>query len=190
MDTMHLRHQAAAPLAKWLVACLVTAAGGTACAQDMAAASVEAMAMVPRFEMTGQPLARLDGPTDGSARIEAAGWAARGGSAFGVAVGSSLDRMAALPGQVPQMHSSLDVGLRWRSAVGARQRVDVAAWRELSGDPEDGKGVKTRVEMQFSDARSKGFAELGAVGMQLSSDSRLSMKIRKGKPMLYYRSKF
>ena len=150
----------------------------------------DASAVNPRFELTGQPAVRLDGPEQGSTRLEAVGWAGRGSNSFGVAVGSTLDRSVTTARPAEPLQPSMDVGVRWRSEVNQRHRVDVAAWRAVSGEVDERRAVTTRVEMQFAAPRSKSFAELGAVGMQLSGDSRVTLKIRKGRPMFYYRSKF
>jgi hypothetical protein len=169
--------------AAWVMAtsCAIAAAQGV---------PGDAVSVTPRFEVTGQTLAPIDGAEQGNTRLEAVGWAVRGSSSFGVGVGSTLDRKAVAPRQVDGMQPTLDVGVRWRSEVNSRQRVDVAAWRAVSGEVDERPAVTTRVEMQFAAPRSKSFAELGAVGMQLSGDSRVTLKIRKGRPMFYYRSKF
>ncbi len=45
--------------------------------------------------------------------------------------------------------------------------------------------------MQFKSARSRGLVpELGAIGMQLDSGAKLSLKTKRGGPMLYYRAAF
>jgi hypothetical protein len=186
LNTTPVRLEAARPLARRAVACVVATCCGGAFAQGLDGSGSQAAA---RLEVAGQPQARLDNlPPD--TRLEAVGWAGHGTSAFGVALGSTLER-AELPGrQADQPQASLDVGVRWRSVVGQRQRVDVAAWRDLSADVDQRPAVTTRIEMQFSSPRTKGFAELGAVGMQLNGHSRLTLKVRRGKPMFYYRSKF
>jgi hypothetical protein len=52
-------------------------------------------------------------------------------------------------------------------------------------------GVTTRIEMQFTSPRSSvGLSDLGAIGMQLDGNAKLQLKIRRGQPMFYYRSKF
>ena len=187
MNPMLQRPSGTRFLVHWGAAFITASASGLASGQET---PVEVAASVnSRFELSGHTLVRLDGPDLGP-RVEAVGWAERGSNAFGVALGSTLDRPATAPRLGEQASASMDVGVRWRSTVNARHRVDVAAWRALSGEDEERPAVTTRVEMQFAAPRSKSFAELGAVGMQLSGDSRLTLKIRKGRPMFYYRSKF
>ena len=171
----------------WGAACTATLACGMAAGQGLA---TDAVPVTPRFELTGQTLLRVDGPEQRNTRLEAVGWAGRGSNSFVVALGSTLERSAPTPRQAEQAQASMDVGVRWRSEVNARQRVDVAAWRAVSSEDDERPAVTTRVEMQFAAPRSKSFAELGAIGMQLSGDSRVTLKIRKGRPMFYYRSKF
>ena len=150
----------------------------------------EAVAAAPRFEVTAQPVARMDFITDPGTRVEATGWASGTTHAVGVALGTQFDRVAAMPGQAPQLETSLSVGLRWRSSLSARQRVDVAAWRRLAAADEQA-GLSTRIELQFSSPRSSvALADFGAIGMQLEGNAKVQLKIRRGKPMFYYRSKF
>jgi hypothetical protein len=174
-------------LVRWGVVCVTAATCGLAAGQGQPA---ENAAVTARFEVTGQTLARLDNPEQGNTRVEAVGWSGRGSNSFGVGVGSTLERMAPAPRPAEQMQASMDVGVRWRSEVNSRQRVDVAAWRAVSGEVDERPAVTTRVEMQFASPRSASFAELGAVGMQLNGGSRVTLKISKGRPMFYYRSKF
>ena len=187
MNSMLPRPSGTRFLVQWGAAFITASASGLASGQD---APAEVAAVSPRFELSGHTLVRVDGPEPSNTRLEAVGWAERGSNSFGLALGSTLDRPALVPRLGEQPAPSMDVGVRWRSTVNSRHRVDVAAWRALSGEDEERPAVTTRVEMQFAAPRSKSFAELGAVGMQLSGDSRLTLKIRKGRPMFYYRSKF
>jgi hypothetical protein len=175
-------------LVQWGAAIATASSCGWASGQE---SPTDSASVIRRFEVSERTLARLDGPELANTRVEAVGWAERGSSSFGVALGSTVDRPAPAPRLGEQASASMDVGVRWRSAVNSRQRVDVAAWRAVSGEVDDERpAVTTRVEMQFAAPRTKSFAELGAIGMQLSGDSRLTLKIRKGRPMFYYRSKF
>jgi len=98
-----------------------------------------------------------------------------------------------------QSASSVDLGLRWRSATVNQRRIDVAAFRRVS-QPQDAYALinsseqpmySARVEMQFKSAKFGGLApELGAIGMQLNSGGKLVLRGRRGGPMLYYRSNF
>lgn len=187
MNTLPTRHPATAPAARALAASVLAAACGAAGAQGDA----EDPATTPtRFELSAEPVTRADGVQPG-ARVDVIGWAGNDAHAFGVALGSRLDRVSTMPWQSPQMDSSLNVGLRWRSSLTDHRRVDVAAWRQVAAAADERPGVTTRIEMQFASPRSSvGFTELGAIGMQLDGNSKLQLKFRRGQPMFYYRSKF
>jgi hypothetical protein len=131
-------------------------------------------------------------------RVQTVRWTQVGDNAFGLALGMSLE-----PGVRGDSYARLQpgVGLRWRSNLGNRQRLDVATWRSLQERRDDAAAqfdgydtaplITTRIEMQFVPPKGSGFgAELGAIGLQLSSDSKLQLKIRRGGPVVYYRSKF
>ncbi|MDR6215130.1 hypothetical protein [Paracidovorax wautersii] len=124
---------------------------------------------------------------------------------LGVSLGVSTlsgPTAAAQPGATAALPRSLDMGVRWRSQWDTRRQLDVAAWARapqnapapdamqliwLAQQPSYG----TRVEMQWSSARTGALMpEFGAIGMQLESGSRLVLRAKRGKPMLYYRAKF
>lgn len=123
-------------------------------------------------------------------RMEVVRWAALGNSAWGMSLGASRDGHAPL---------RPEVGVRWRSRLEGNQRLDLSAWRRVpvnaSADtlpaPQDEVVLQTRIELQFTAPRSStSLNELGALGVQLGSDSKLSMRIRRGGPMVYYRMRF
>lgn len=130
-------------------------------------------------------------------RVQTVRWTQVGSSAFGLALGMALE-----PTLRGDAYNRLrpGVGLRWRSNLNNRQRLDVATWRHLQAQRDDALALldgydpaplTTRIEMQFVPPKGRGFgAEFGAIGMQLSSDSKLQLKIRRGGPVFYYRSKF
>lgn len=133
----------------------------------------------------------LRSPTDNTAssRVEVVRWSAVGDSAWGMALGASREGNNPLrPG----------LGVRWRSRIDDHQRLDLSAWRHLDNggsapaapgaEPDE---ISTRIELQFSSPRSAAaLGESGALGVQLSSSSKLSMRLRSGKPMVYYRMQF
>jgi hypothetical protein len=172
-----------------LAAALVLACGSAGAQED--AEEPAAVAVAARLELNAQPVAHMDFIARPATSVEATGWAAGPVHAVGVALGSRFDRSAALPGQAPHLESSLSVGLRWRSALSDRRRVDVAAWRRVAGASDSPARLGTRIELQFSSPRSSvALADFGAIGMQLEGNAKVQLKIRRGKPMFYYRSKF
>ena len=96
----------------------------------------------------------------------------------------------------------MDMGVRWRSQLDVRRQLDVAAWARAPQNARTPDAMQliwlaqqpsygTRVEMQWSSSRTAGLVpEFGAVGVQLESGSRLVVRAKRGKPMLYYRAKF
>jgi len=187
MNTLPIRIPHTALAARALAMSVLVAACGAAAAEGD---DEEQPAPTTRLELSAAPVTRADGAQPGK-RIEAIGWAGSDAHAFGVALGSQFDRVSATPWQTPQWESSLNVGVRFRSSLNDHRRVDFAAWREVAGATNERPGVSTRIEMQFASPRSSvGFSELGAIGMQLDGNAKLQLKIRRGKPMFYYRSKF
>lgn len=136
-------------------------------------------------------------PAQQGLRVQTVQWTQVGASAFGLALGMALE-----PGLRGEAYNRLrpGFGLRWRSRVNDRQRLDVATWRHLQTARDDDTlqldggepaPLTTRIEMQFVPPKGRGFgAEFGAIGLQLSSDTKLQLRIRRGGPMVYYRSKF
>lgn len=121
-------------------------------------------------------------------RLEVVRWAAQGDSAWGMSLGASRDGL-----NPPRP----EVGVRWRSRLDGNQRLDLSAWRRItasgaaSPEAQDEAALQTRIELQFTSPRSSAsLGELGALGVQLGADSKLSMRVRRGGPMLYYRMQF
>lgn len=154
----------------------------------------------PRIEVSAAPVVRLnnlDGPFS-TTRVDLTSWPwPRDSSMLGVSLGLSVPPGSPLD---PRSTQSFDVGLRWRSTLDSTRRIDASAWRRVTPVPDaisliNGSAGQdlygTRVEMQFTSARSHGFvAERGAIGVQLEGGARLSLRAKHGKPMLYYRARF
>lgn len=139
---------------------------------------------LPRTEFTAESVPRWDGgEAQSGQRVEAVRWAGRDGHAVGLAVGVAFEPLASAQGAIP--HAGL--GLRWRSPLGPNRRLDIATWRSASPLP-----ATARIELQFVPAQDSRawVAEFGAIGVQLSGDSKLTLRVRGGKPMVYYRSRF
>jgi hypothetical protein len=141
-----------------------------------------------------ETLPRLDEPYSGT-RVEAVRWNQSGSNALGFGLGVTLAPGIAVYDPRPRLHPGF--GLRWRSTLGDGQRLDVATWRNLqaraiNGSPDtEPAPIVTHIELQFSPAKAYPFgAELGAVGLRLSSEANLQLRIKRGGPMIYYRSKF
>ncbi|WP_157267650.1 hypothetical protein [Azohydromonas aeria] len=169
-----------------LLALLLAAAGASAQEREAGAGVSYALASTTLPHPQGRS---LEQQTQG--RVELVRWATVPGGAWGMALGARRDGNS-----VPQP----EVGVRWRSPLDNNQRLDLSAWRSLGADagPADTPGagpaptlVSTRIELQFVAPRSTAsLSENGALGVQLSSDSKLSMRIRRGGPVVYYRMQF
>jgi hypothetical protein len=141
-----------------------------------------------RYTLDTSTLRSLSDNTEQS-RVEVVRWSSMGDSAWGMSLGASRDGNNPLrPG----------LGVRWRARIDDHQRLDFSAWRHLdngSGVPAtpdaEQEDISTRIELQFtSPRRAAALGESGALGVQLSSSSKLSMRMRGGKPMVYYRMQF
>jgi len=136
------------------------------------------------------------------ARIEITGWqttpdTSSVGLAIGVGAGVGSVATNAPDGHVP---NQVDVGVRWRSPAVEQRRIDIAAFRRVSGSPDaytlvnsgaDPALYGARMEMQFKSARFGGLTpELGAVGMQLEGGGKVVLRSKRGGPMVYYRASF
>jgi len=124
---------------------------------------------------------------------------------LGVSMGVSAFNSPAAPTSHSAPMTSplgLDMGVRWRSHLDTRRHLDVAAWARAPQNTHTPDAMQliwlaqqpsfgTRVEMQWSSSRTGGLIpEFGAIGMQLDGDSRLVLRAKRGKPMVYYRTKF
>ncbi len=104
----------------------------------------------------------------------------------------SLDRM--LPATergnngLPAAAPSLTLGLRYR--VTERHLLFVDATTPSLGAESAAALVSAKVGMEWKPSKSRAGFEQGALGLQLDSGYRLSLKARRGGPALYLRSRF
>ena len=141
---------------------------------------------MPRYE----PL--LGAPTQ---RAAITGWAFTSprsalGLSFDVSSPSGTGLMPSLRAPVV---TSVDLGLRWQTALSGTSRLDLAAWRRsttrpdplgLANDPVYG----TNVEMQFDALNTFGFKpKQSAIGLQVNSGGT---SLKGNQSTLYYRARF
>src|SRR4051794_35703173 len=98
-----------------------------------------------------------------------------------------------------QPRTGIDLGLRWTQRLQSQRQIDVTAWRRMN-TPEDaysmvqmqsGAVYGARIEMNFAPVNGPGFMiDHGAVGFQMESGAKITVKRKDGRPMLYYRSTF
>jgi hypothetical protein len=161
-------------------------------------------AFQPQLAVTTSPVPTLDA-ADGSprrVRVDLTGWTHSPEVAgLGLSIQSSVVQPShvLIPLAPGAASSDTDLAVRWRSAPwSGNRRVDVAAWRRVTPDAAelarfDSQAVYgARVEMQFSSIRASRrlMPELGAIGFQFDGGAKLSLRAKRGKPMLYFRSSF
>jgi len=191
-----------APEPSWLpaqAAQLVVNSAATAEASPRPRATVEVDSR--RAAPTGGALFPAAEPAQ-QLRMRYVHWADSGQqAALGVSVGVGVQRMGtptALPASLmPAATTTMapEVGVRWRSGWRGDRRVDVDAWRSFEAAP--GQALRAeqsrynaRVELQFREAKSNLDLAKGALGFQMSSKSQISLRAKKGGPMVYYRSQW
>lgn len=168
---------------------------------------------LPRLEFSAQDAAKAGvGPNAGSTigtgsqtRLDLTGWAwphrqAGPGLSLGMEWPSAQDNRPQPEQRFATGPAAMDLGLRWRWALDGGGRIDMSASRRMAPPQQDALSMiensqqglyRASIEMRFATARSRGITpEFGAIGMQLDSGARLSLRTKRGKPMLYYRSRF
>ena len=144
---------------------------------------------MPRYE----PL--LGASTQSSQRAAVTGWAFNSPrSALGLSFDvSSPTGTGLMPSLRAPVVTSVDLGLRWQTALSRTSRLDLAAWRRsttrpdplgLASDPVYG----TNVEMQFDALNTFGFKpKQSAIGLQVNSGGT---SLKGNQSTLYYRARF
>lgn len=118
-------------------------------------------------------------------------WITQGRADVGVGLGSlghvlpSGDGLRAVGGAVP----TVSIGMRYRVSEQHLLFADASGARGLGSDPA-AMQVVTKVGLEWKPSRSRLGLEHGALGMQLDSGMRLSLKSRRGGPALYLRNTF
>lgn len=191
----------------WLAVSMLLGALLPAAAQDMplhaarlAAASLAAgsdAALSSSFEV--QAVNRhvpAAASADGRTGPEMAGinyrlWITQGRADVGVGLGSlgyvlpTGEGHRTVVGAVP----TVSIGMRYRMSAQHLLFADASGARGLGGDPAATQ-VTTKLGLEWKPARSSLGFERGALGMQLDSGMRLSLKSRRGGPALYLRNTF
>lgn len=190
------------------LACLL--ASGFLCAAMADTGIAPSTLPLPPLEVSSPPLP-LGSPAD-PLRLDIIRWLPPGRvGSLGISLGMALPTQAGpQPYALPYAHPyatataplGTDVGVRWRAPLGNGRHLDMAAWTPAGHRQEhDALGMiwhqhpkgsyGTRVELQWTSSRTGSLIpEFGAIGVQLQDDSRLLLRVRRGGPMLYYRSRF
>lgn len=191
---------------RWGVLVLAAWAVGPTWGQDAAPPPAEVLLAQARTEqpplrvrVDASALPRLDAPDAGfqAPRVDVSLFPARAGGMGAVVGVSGFSGQQPAPGLAPQ-RSNVDVGLRFSHRLASQNRIDVTAWRRMTG-PDDAYSLiqaqapvyGARVEMNLKSARPAvlGF-DRGLLGFQLESGARISIKRKDGRPMVYYRTTF
>ena len=118
-------------------------------------------------------------------------WITQGRADVGVGLGSlgyvlpSGEGHKTVVGAMP----TVSIGMRYRMSEQHLLFADASGARGLGVDP-SATLVTTKVGLEWKPARSRLGLEHGALGMQLDSGMRLSLKSRRGGPALYLRNTF
>ena len=104
---------------------------------------------------------------------------------LGYALPSGAGPRTVVGGAVP----TVSIGMRYRMSEQHLLFADASGARGLGVDP-SATLVTTKVGLEWKPARSSLGFEHGALGMQLDSGMRLSLKSRRGGPALYLRNTF
>lgn len=138
-----------------------------------------------------QPAAAGDARAAELAGINARLWITQGRADVGVGLGSlgyvlpPRDGLRTVAGAVP----TVSIGMRYRMSPQHLLYADASRVRGLGLDP-TATVVSTKLGVEWKPARSTLGFEHGAIGMQLDSGFRLSLKSRRGGPALYLRNSF
>jgi hypothetical protein len=158
---------------------------------EMAAADARTEAPV-RVQVQASSLPRLEAQDSGfqAPRVDVSLFPAR---AFGVGavLGMSGFSGRQMPLGLAPMRPSVDLGVRWN-----RDHIDITAWRRMTTNDDAYSLIQARqpvygarVEMNLK--ASNGILGLDrAIGLQLESGARISIKRKNGGPMVYYRTTF
>ena len=154
--------------------------------------AIEVTTLRGRLLPPAAPFAGQEGrTTDELAGLNYRVWMTRGRADVGVGIGTlgfvvapSIDAPRALVGARP----IVTLGLRYRMSDQHQLFADAFGARGLGADP--AAYVTTRVGLEWKPAKSSIGLAHGALGVQLDSGYRLSLKVRHGKPALYLRTQF
>lgn len=118
---------------------------------------------------------------------------------IGPVLGVSSPDTQATPGLgLASTRGGIDLGLRFSHRFQNESRIDITAWRRMTG-PDDAYSLiqmreqplyGARVEMKIAPAKFRFGLDRGLLGFQLQGGARISVKRKDGRPMVYYRTSF
>lgn len=152
-----------------------------------------------RLEVQSSPAPRLEAQDSGyqAPRVDLSLFPARAhglGAMVGLGGGAQPQALGLAPAR-----AHVDLGLRWTHTLPNAYKIDVTAWRRMTG-PDDAYGLiqvreqpvyGARVEMNIRPAKVNLFGlDRGFLGVQLEGGGRIAIKRKDGRPMVYYRTAF
>ena len=151
---------------------------------------------VTRTDVQSEPLRRLPGYRSELSELNYRWWLSSGRAGVGLGLGAvtyGLSPTRGLPGVFGDESSTvlvtgtvLTLGMRYRTSAHSVLFADAAGVRGL----ERGDAVVGKVGVDFKLAQSRWNVSYGGLGMGLTGDTRMTLRVRKGGVGLYMRSSF
>jgi hypothetical protein len=173
-----------------------------AIATDAAAGSVIGAGTngAPRFTRSDSPDAQPGAPglRNDSSEVSYRWWASSGRADMGLGLGAvtlSSRPTGIVPGlvnaggaNVVASSTVLTLGMRYRTSPRSSVFADASSWRGNGIDVND--GVAGKVGLEFKSAQSRFNVAYGGLGMRLTGDSKMTVRLRRGGLGLFMRSEF
>lgn len=148
-----------------------------------------------RVQVQTSTLPRLEAQQDNGFRSPRVDVSVFPANAYGV---GAVFGMSGFSGSQPQplgfapVRPAVDLGLRWN-----RNQIDITAWRRMHTADDAYAMIQARepvygarVEMNLKSTGGLLALDKSAIGLQLQSGARISIKRKNGGPMVYYRTTF
>jgi hypothetical protein len=155
----------------------------------------------PRFTRSDSPGAQPSAPglRNDSSEVSYRWWASSGRADLGLGLGAvtlSSSPTGAVPGlanggngNVIASGTVLTVGMRYRTSPQSSVYADASGWRGNGFDSTDG-GVAGKVGLEFKSAQSRFNVAYGGLGMRLTGDSKMTVRLRRGGLGLFMKREF
>jgi hypothetical protein len=155
----------------------------------------------PRFTRSDSPDAQPSAPgmRNDSSEVAYRWWASSGRADLGLGLGAvtlSSSPTGVIPGlatggggNVIASSTVLTLGMRYRTSPGSSIYADASGWRGNGFDATDG-GVAGKVGLEFKAAQSRFNVAYGGLGMRLTGDSKMTVRLRRGGLGLFMKREF
>jgi hypothetical protein len=154
----------------------------------------------PRFTRSDAPDAQPSAPglRNDSSEVSYRWWASSGHADMGLGLGAvtlTSRPTGLVPGlvngggaNVVASSTVLTLGMRYRTSPQSSVYADASSWRGNGVDVND--GVAGKVGLEFKSAQSRFNVAYGGLGMRLTGDSKMTVRLRRGGLGLFMRSEF